>query len=95
MLWAPKGEEFSAFGIDFSSTGVAMDGMAENSELYQMGFRNGDLIQSVNNAIIKNINDLSNYLLSSKSNKQHEFGLIRNQKKIQLMITTTLTNIVE
>jgi hypothetical protein len=95
MLWAPKGEEFSAFGIDFSSTGVAMEGIVENSELYQMGFRNGDLIQSVNNAIIKNINDLSNYLLSSKSNKQHEFGLIRNQKKIQLMITTTLTNIVE
>lgn len=93
ILWAPKGEEFSAFGIDFSSTGVAMEGIAENSVLCKMGFSNEDLIQSVSSVIIKNINDLSNYLLSNKSNKQHEFGVIRNQKKIQLMVNAQLQGV--
>jgi hypothetical protein len=94
-LWAPKGEEFSAFGIDFSSTGVAMDGIDEKSILYQMGFRNGDLIQSVNSNIVNAIADLSNQLLKGQGLTQQMFGIIRNQKKIQLAVKATLPKIVE
>ena len=94
-LWTPKGEEFSAFGIDFSSTGVAMDGIDENSILYPMGFRNGDLIQSVNSNMVNTIADLSNLLLKGQGLAQQVFGLIRNQKKIQLTVKGALPKIVE
>jgi hypothetical protein len=94
-LWTPKGEEFSAFGIDFSSTGVAMDGIEENSLLYQMGFRNGDLMQSVNSTVVNTIKDLSNHLLNGLGIAQQVFGVIRNQKKIELTVKAAMPKIVE
>ena len=94
-LWMPRGEEFSAFGIDFSSTGVAIDGIEENSVFYSMGFRNGDLIQSVNSTVINDIKDLSNHLLKGQGMVQQVFGLIRNQKKIELTVKAALPKIVE
>jgi S1-C subfamily serine protease len=72
-----------------------MDGIEENSVLYPMGFRNGDLIQSVNSSIVNTIADLSNHLLKGQGLAQQVFGLIRNQKKIQLAVNGMLPNIFE
>jgi hypothetical protein len=94
-LWTPRGEEFSAFGIDFSSTGVALDGLVENSSLYLMGFRNGDLIQSVNNAVIKTIADFKGYFSKNKDIEEHHFDIVRNQKQIKLLIKKTLPNVLD
>jgi hypothetical protein len=94
-LWAPRGEEFSAFGIDFSSTGIALDGVVENSNVYLMGFRNGDLIQSVNNVVLKTIADVKGYLLKNKSAGEHHFEIIRNQKQSKLVVFKTLPNVLD
>jgi hypothetical protein len=94
-IWTPRGEEFSAFGIDFSSTGVAIDGVVDNSALYLMGFRNGDLIQSVNNVVLKTIADVKGYLLKNKSAGEHHFEIIRNQKQSKLVVFKTLPNVLD
>jgi hypothetical protein len=94
-LWTPRGEEFSAFGIDFSSTGIALDGVFENSSVYLMGFRNGDLIQSVNNVVIKTVTDFKAYLLKNNNVVEHQFYIIRNQKLIKLSIKKTLPNVLD
>jgi len=94
-LWTPRGEEFSAFGIDFSSTGVALDGVAENSTVSLMGFRNADLIQSVNDVVIKNIADFKGYLMSNKNRGEHHFNIIRNQKQMKLVVKKNLPGLLD
>jgi hypothetical protein len=94
-LWTPKGEEFSAFGIDFSSTGVALDGITEAIPSYQLGFRNGDLIIMAGEMVIKNINDLRSYLQQNGNQKMHLFILIRNQQKLRLTVTASLPVILD
>ncbi len=94
-LWTPRGEEFSAFGIDFSSTGIALDGVVENSAVFLLGFRNGDLIQSVNNVVIKTIADFKGYLSNNKNTGEHHFDIIRNQKQIKLLVNKTLPNVLD
>jgi hypothetical protein len=94
-LWAPRGEEFSAFGIDFSSTGITLDGVVGNSSVYLLGFRNGDLIQSVNNVTIKTNADFKTYLLKNNNVGEHHFDIIRNQKQIKLVIKKTLPNVLD
>jgi hypothetical protein len=89
-LWSPRGEEFSAFGISFSSTGIALDGIEEQSISYSMGFRSGDLIQSVNKVAIINADDFKGYLMKYKNTSEHRFEVIRNQKKIQLVVAHVL-----
>jgi len=89
-LWSPRGEEFSAFGIDFSSTGIALDGIEEQSIGYSMGFRSGDLIQSVNKVGITNADDFKGYLMKYKNTSEHRFEVIRNQKKIQLVVSNVI-----
>jgi hypothetical protein len=89
-LWSPRGEEFSAFGISFSSTGIALDGIEEQSIGYSMGFRSGDLIQSVNKVGITNADDFKGYLMKYKNTSEHRFEVIRNQKKIQLVVSTVI-----
>jgi S1-C subfamily serine protease len=89
-LWSPLGEEFSAFGISFSSTGIALDGIEEQSIGYSMGFRSGDLIQSVNKVGITNADDFKGYLMKYKNTSEHRFEVIRNQKKIQLVVSNVI-----
>jgi S1-C subfamily serine protease len=92
-LWSPRGEEFSAFGIDFSSTGVAMDGIFANTLLYQLGFRNGDLIQQVDGSVIKSVSDLRSHIQANRNKTKHLFKLIRNQQKTELTISVSLPDI--
>ncbi len=94
-LWTPRGEEFSAFGIDFSSTGIALEGVVENSAVYLMGFRNGDLIQSVNSVPIKTVADFKGYLLKNKNAGEHFFDIIRNQKQTKFVVNKTLPNVLD
>jgi hypothetical protein len=89
-LWSPRGEEFSAFGISFSSTGIALDGITEQSICYSMGFRSSDLIQSVNNVAITNADDFKGYLMKYKHTSRHRFEVIRNQKKMLLDVNVPL-----
>ena len=94
-LWTPRGEDFSAFGIDFSSTGIALDGVVENSSVFLMGFRNADLIQSVNDVVIKSVADFKGYLLSNKNRGEHHFNIIRNQKQMKLVVKKNLPNVLD
>ena len=94
-LWIPLGEEFSAFGIDFSSTGIALDGVVENSTVYLMGFRNGDLIQSVNSVPIKTVADFKGYVSNNKNNGEHQFDIIRNQKQTKLLVKKILPHVLD
>ena len=92
-LWSPRGEEFSAFGIDFSSTGVAIEGVTPNTLLYQLGFRNGDLIQQVDGSVVKLITDLQSHIRQNQNKNQHLFKLIRNQQQIELSVSRLLPDI--
>jgi hypothetical protein len=92
-LWSPRGEEFSAFGISFSSTGVAIEGATTNTLLYQLGFRNGDLIQQLDGSVIKMISDLQSHIRQNQNKNQQLFKLIRNQQQIELTVSTSLPDI--
>jgi S1-C subfamily serine protease len=60
-----------------------------------MGFRNGDLIQSVNSVAIKTVADFKGYLLKNKNGGEHHFDIIRNQKQIKLVVNKTLPNVLD
>lgn len=94
-LWVPRGEEYSAFGLDFSSTGVALEGINPGEMMHAVGFRNGDLIQSVGNVPIPNIQALKQYINTNGKKSNHIFVITRNQKRMELTVDAILPEIVE
>ncbi|MBV5283544.1 MAG: PDZ domain-containing protein [Paludibacter sp.] len=93
-LKEPNGDEMSAFGMAFDAGGVCMTMVAENSEAAKLGFRTGDLLQGINGAKIKTINDLSNYLNQNLGIKKYYFILIRNQAKMDMIVKAVLPTVV-
>lgn len=92
-LREPSGDEMSAFGVGFDAGGVCLTMVAENSEVAKLGFSTGDLIQEINGAKIKTINDLSSYLIQNSGLKKYNFILIRNQAKKELLVNQVLPKI--
>ena len=93
-LKEPSGDEMSAFGVAFDAGGVCLTMVAENSEVAKLGFRTGDLIQGINGARIKTINDLSSYLVQNLGLKKHNFIMIRNQAKMEMTVKALLATAV-
>jgi len=93
-LKEPSGDEMSAFGMAFDAGGVCLTMVAENSEAAKLGFRTGDLIQGINGAKIKTINDLSNYLNQNLAIKKYYFIMIRNQAKMDMIVKALLPTVV-
>ena len=60
-----------------------------------MGFRNGDLIQSVNSVPIKTVADFKGYLSNNKNTGEHQFDIIRNQKQTKLLVKKILPNVLD
>ena len=93
QLKEPAGDELSAFGVSFDSGGVALTAVAENSAAAKLGFRNGDLIQSINGFRIKDIQNLKQYIETKKGGNQHVFTIIRNQGKIKITVNQLLSEV--
>ena len=86
-LKEPSGDEMSAFGVAFDEGGVSLALVADNSEAAKMGFRTGDLIQSINNTKIKTISDFRIYCDSHTNDiKPKVLSIVRNQIKISVTI---------
>lgn len=82
----PKGEEMSAFGLNFDAGGVAFSRVETNSQAAKEGFRTGDLIQLINEVKIKSMKDLNDYLTNSGNSSHHKVVLVRNQSTFMLII---------
>lgn len=73
-------------GIKVNSNGVYVVGFYEvNNKMIaeESGFKVGDIIKSINNQDINNINDLNNIIVD---NKEYNFSIIRNNKNIDLKL---------
>ena len=73
-------------GIKVNSNGVYVVGFYEvNNKMIaeESGFKIGDIIKSINNQDINNINDLNNIIID---NKEYNFRVIRNNKNIDLKL---------
>ena len=73
-------------GIKVNSNGVYVVGFYEvNNKMIaeESGFKVGDIIKSINNQDINNINDLNNIIID---NKEYNFSVIRNNKNIDLKL---------
>ena len=86
MLYEPKGDELSAYGVGFNEGGIALVQIDPSSQLLTMGFKAGDLIQVINGVPVKNIPDfLSRFNHPSSGIETYEFEIIRNQQKQKLV----------
>ena len=73
-------------GIKVNSNGVYVVGFYEvNNKMIaeDSGFKVGDIIKSINNQEINNINDLNNIIID---NKEYNFNIMRNNKNISLKL---------
>jgi hypothetical protein len=89
-LTEPVGAELSAYGVSFSTGGVALGVVIENSPLAKAGFTNGDLIFEINGQSIRNIIELKEYLIKSGTELLHKFKVIRNQSKSEVIVRQRL-----
>lgn len=73
-------------GIKVNSNGIYVVGFYEvNNELIakESGFKVGDIIKSINNIEVNNINDLNKII---KSNEEYTFNIIRNEKNVSVKL---------
>ena len=73
-------------GIKVKSNGIYVVGFYEvNNKLIakNQGFKVGDIIKSIDNIEVNNIDDLSNII---KEDKQYKFKIIRNNKEEELSL---------
>lgn len=94
ILKEPKGEELSAYGVGYDEIGVALTHIPADGLAIRSGFRNGDLIQVVNEHKISNIQHLKEYLSKNPAIKTHTFTIIRNQAKTNVTVNQALPLVV-
>ncbi|MEO8413260.1 MAG: right-handed parallel beta-helix repeat-containing protein [Ginsengibacter sp.] len=95
-LYEPRGNEMSAFGVGFDAGGVAFKTVTGNSAAYKAGFRESDLVQSIDGTAIKTIHDLANFMDKNKDEAvRHIFNLIRNQNKVTVTMDRLLHKVVQ
>lgn len=86
----PKGEELSAYGMGYDEIGVALTPVSTDVIAIRLGFRNGDLIQSINETKISNIQHLMKYLRENSAIKNHVFVIVRNQAMVKVTVNQAL-----
>ena len=80
-LAEPKGEALSAYGVPFDSGGVAIEAIAASSPLAGAeGLQAGDLVQQLNGAKIRSVDDLRKAADTAKDGRLF-LRVIRNQKE--------------
>lgn len=84
-LSQPKGDEYSAFGVNPTVGGVALADVSESSEAGKHGLRSGDLIQSVNGNAVSNTTQLF-ASLSGFSSAPLQLKVVRNQQEVSLTV---------
>ena len=90
-LKEPVGDELSAYGVGFDQGGVALINLTEKSDAFKLSFKNGDLIQQIDNQIIKNISNFNLFLNHQGNNSpKYIFHIIRNQEKIEITVKNVL-----
>jgi S1-C subfamily serine protease len=95
VLKEPVGAQLSGYGASFDSGGIALSEVPENGEAYQLGFRSGDLFQSINGKKVNTIQKFKEYIASQIYEPiKHRFEFIRNQEKLQLTIVQKLSEVV-
>jgi hypothetical protein len=89
-----EGEEFSAFGVSREDGGVQLVEVPAVSSAAQAGFEANDLIQSINGDRVSNTTGLFTALARAGS-EPIQVRLIRNQKPVELTLSTAPFFIVE
>lgn len=94
VLYEPKEDELSAFGIGFNEGGVALMKLHPDGLLLKAGFKSGDIINAINGKSIKTISNFKQVMASISSNTPaYVFEIIRNQQKIILQVNQKLNKI--
>jgi membrane-associated protease RseP (regulator of RpoE activity) len=89
QLSEPKGAALSAFGVGFGETGVALGNIEKGNNAYELGFRTGDLIMSIDGKKVEHIEEMKKVIEDLQENKEfYIINIIRNQKSQNLFIKT-------
>lgn len=75
-----RGSELSAFGVGFDKAGIAIETVADSSEVSRIGLRAGDLIQAINGERTVDFNTFGRWLENSDAFR--EITLIREQQSM-------------
>lgn len=89
----PVGDQWSAYGLSYSSGGVALSNVLENSPAYKLGFRSNDLIQEINGSPIPNSTELKNFFDENTGVKVYSIMIIRKQQSLHLKINQELPRV--
>ena len=90
----PKGDEYSAFGVNAKVGGVALADVAKSSEAAEHGLLSGDLIQGINDKIVSNTSQLFS-VLSTVGSAPLKLNVVRNQQMMELSIHQHSSVLVE
>ncbi|MBL0136447.1 MAG: PDZ domain-containing protein [Chitinophagaceae bacterium] len=89
----PVGDQWSAYGVSYSSGGVALSNVLENSPAYKLGFRSNDLIQDINGSPIPNSTEFKNFFDKNTGVKVYSIVIIRKQQSLHLKINQELPRV--
>jgi S1-C subfamily serine protease len=86
-----EGEEYSAYGVSKNDGGVAILKIELKTKAKRSGFREGDLIQKVND---QSVCDCTSFLenINRLKGEQVEIKIIRNQQEFIVKYSETLYN---
>jgi hypothetical protein len=82
----PKGDELSAYGVKFGTNGVALVYVPRYTLAWNMGFRTGDFVVSINNKKVKDFKSFEKLVDEFKGDKNTNFSIRRNQVVKELNI---------
>jgi hypothetical protein len=85
-LHEPRGEEMSAYGLDFNRKGVGFVMVPEHSRAWKNGFRTGDFITGIDNQDVEGLNGFIKIVDEKYAPLSSRITLYRNQEKVRLEI---------
>lgn len=88
MLEDIKGDRLSAYGVDFGSSGVALEYVPENSEASKLGFKTGDLIIMIDDKKVVNILKFRECVEGKPIKKIYKILVVRNQSEKELFVNS-------
>jgi hypothetical protein len=95
VVWRePARAEMSAYGVGFETRGVATTEVPDHSQASKYGFRSSDLVIEINGFVIRNRQNLTEYIRTKGNGKLHIISVIRNQGIMKITLIQTLSNIV-
>ncbi|TWU35034.1 right-handed parallel beta-helix repeat-containing protein [Novipirellula artificiosorum] len=89
-----EGEAFSAFGVSQEDGGVVMSQISDNCDAAKAGLMEGDLVQAINAATVKTVEDLLK-TVCGVADEPLTVRVIRNQQPIEVKLTVGAYWVVE